>query len=34
MPQKRLKRADMLRDLNVEYFVFLDHRSRSELVAA
>jgi hypothetical protein len=31
---ERLKRADMLTDLNAEYFGFFDHRSRSELVAA
>jgi len=34
IPQKRLKGADMLADLNAEYFVFFDHRSRSQLVAA
>jgi len=34
MPQKRLKGADMLTDLNAEYFLFLDNRSRSQLVAA
>jgi hypothetical protein len=31
---KKVKRADMLIDLNAGYLVFLEHRSRSELVAA